>query len=236
MNNLVIDIGNNFVKLAVFENTKLLRVQKQKIKDEIILEQEYDNVIVSSVSLGAEYFINKVNARNRKVIFDTKTLNPIKNKYKTPKTLGLDRLAGVIGASQMYPNKDVLVVDAGTAITFDFISKDKEYLGGTISPGLQMRFKALNILTSKLPIVDKKKYSNSLQGTTTEESIANGVVSGMIFEIEGYINEYKDKYPGLKTILTGGDAFFFDKKLKSTIFADCDLVLKGLNEILMFNE
>ena len=160
---------------------------------------------------------------------------PIKNLYDSKSTLGKDRLAAVIGANNFYPKSNVLVIDMGTAITFDFINKKDQYLGGSISPGLEMRFSALNHFTGKLPLL-KKNEKFSLIGSNTESAIISGVQNGIIFEIDSYINNIKKEYEDLKTILTGGDAIFFDKKLKNTIFVDLNLNFIGLNTILEYNK
>ncbi len=146
----------------------------------------------------------------------------------------MDRLAGVCGAIELFKETDTLVIDAGTCITYDFVDKQKNYFGGSISPGLKMRFKAVHTFTAKLPLVDSAN-AVGLIGDSTESSIQSGVINGMIAEIEGIIMRYQDKYPGLRVILCGGDTAFFENKLKASIFAAPDLVLIGLNSILIYN-
>jgi len=159
---------------------------------------------------------------------------PIENKYHTPETLGKDRLAAVVGAAFLMPNFDVLVVDAGTAITFDFIDAKKNYLGGNIDAGLELRLKALHTFTKKLPLVKPVKEV-PLLASDTEMALAAGVLNGIIFEIDSYIDTLKIEYPRLSTFLTGGSSIFFEKKLKNSIFAEKNLVLIGLNYILQYN-
>ena len=160
---------------------------------------------------------------------------PFKNLYKTPHTLGVDRIALVSGGIKKYPNKNVLLIDAGTCITFDFVNSKSEYLGGAISPGITMRYKALHNFTANLPLLEKNELKNFI-GKSTNESINSGVVNGVIKELDGVILEYKEKYGNLTVVLTGGDTNFLSKQLKSSIFANQNFLLKGLNEILIFNK
>jgi type III pantothenate kinase len=156
------------------------------------------------------------------------------NKYNTPETLGKDRLAGVVGAMQLMPASDILVIDAGTALTYDIVTSSGEYLGGAISPGITMRYKALHTFTNRLPLLD---YNDDAQliGYDTSSCIHSGVLNGAAAEMEGIIQQYRQIYPGLRIILTGGDQNYFDKRLKIKTFAAPNLVLEGLNLILDFN-
>ncbi len=168
-------------------------------------------------------------------VFDETLKLPVKNNYKTPQSLGKDRLAAIVGAWKDYQNKDILVVDAGTAITYDFLAADGVYWGGNISPGMTIRFKSLNKYTKRLPLVDKQGDMPEL-GYDTETAIRSGVVGGIIKEIDAYINEYKELYPELLVFLTGGHSLYFEKKLKNPTFADRNLILTGLNEILNYQK
>ena len=159
---------------------------------------------------------------------------PIENKYKSPETLGMDRVAAVVGANYQKPGHNLLVIDAGTAITYEFIDSEGRYWGGNISPGIYTRFKALSACCDKLPLIEKGGDIPEM-GYNTETAIRAGVIRGMEFEISGYIASMKKKYPDLLVFLTGGDNFSFDTNLKSIIFADRFLVLKGLNRILNYN-
>jgi len=167
--------------------------------------------------------------------FNHNTPLPIINKYQTLETLGKDRLASAVAAHQLFPDKDVLVIDAGTCVKFDFINSMAEYLGGSISPGLQMRFRALHSFTEKLPFVELKPF-DILIGKTTHESLLSGVINGTLAEIDGIINRYKENYPELQVVLSGGDAEYLVSKLKNRIFALSNIVLNGLKIILDYND
>ena len=159
---------------------------------------------------------------------------PFTIAYKTPKTLGPDRLAAVAGASSQEPGHNLLIIDIGTAITYDLLTADGIYLGGNISPGIGMRLKALNLLTGRLPLVGKEGERMAI-GNSTVTAIREGVLQGVDKEIEGYIHEYTSKHPDLLVFLTGGDTKFLDNRVKSRTFADSLLVMKGLNRILTLN-
>ncbi|MBN2610268.1 MAG: type III pantothenate kinase [Bacteroidales bacterium] len=241
--NLVVDIGNTRTKVAVFSDSEMIKstVFTGPVLPEIekLLRQVPDiqNAIVSSVKdhdHKSDNFI-KENIKGRFVLLDKTTPVPIKNNYHSPETLGKDRLAAVAGAKAMYPGSNILVVDAGTAVTFDFVNTQGEYWGGNISPGLEMRFKALNLFTDKLPACKAKDQYPDM-GFDTETAIISGVIKGMIYEMEGYISMYAEKYSNLKILFTGGDADFFVKNLKKTIFVVQNLTLIGLNYILLYNE
>jgi type III pantothenate kinase len=193
------------------------------------------NGILSSVSFIAEKKIEKLKNIINLSILSSSTKVPFINLYETPKTLGVDRIALVVNAVKKFSKKNILIIYSGTCITFDFVNEESEYLGGAISPGIEMRYKSLNVFTSKLPILEKKIAQNFI-GNSTNESINSGVVNGVIQEIEGVINQYKRKYLDLTVVLTGGDTNFLSKQLKSSIFANQNFLLEGLNEILIFNK
>jgi len=239
--NLVVDIGNSFTKFAFFEQDSI--VEKYQIENDKkqVLEgvndiKSIDNVIISSVNNDLLELVEKAIKKLTKniLIFNYKTKIPIENKYIAKKNLGLDRLAAIIGANDLFPNSNILVFDAGTALTIDFINEKNEYLGGNISPGLEMRFNSLHNYTSKLPLVEKSENFPNL-GKTTEEAIIAGIQKGIIYEIDAYINDFKKNYDELNLVFTGGDSFFFEKKLKNAIFANPNLVLIGLHKVLKFN-
>jgi type III pantothenate kinase len=165
---------------------------------------------------------------------DSKLPLPITIKYATPETLGVDRIAGVCGAQQKFPGEPCLVIDAGTCITYDFINHDGEFLGGAISPGMMMRFQAVHTFTSKLPLVSRPEKV-VLIGDSTETCIQSGVIHGIVEELNGTIRRYQEEFAGLRVILCGGDARFFENNLKGAIFAVPELVLSGLNSILNYN-
>ena len=159
---------------------------------------------------------------------------PFKNLYETPKTLGLDRIALIAAAADQYKKENVLVIDAGTCITYDFLNSKNEYLGGAISLGLTIRYEALHNLTAKLPLL-KPDDSNFFIGNSTESSIHSGVINGLVNEIDGIIQQYQSTYKDLTIILTGGDTNFLSKRLKSSIFANSNFLLEGLNHLLKIN-
>jgi len=240
--NLTIDIGNTRNKFAIFDDSKLIDTISNNDLSITLIESilnkypKIKNAILSTVKDIEGSILSFLNSKFRYFIELNENTNiPIENLYKTKATLGKDRLAAVIGANNIYSNSNVLVIDMGTAITFDFANKNNQYIGGTISPGLEMRFKALNYFTNKLPLLQKKETFD-LIANNTKDAIISGVQNGIIFEIDSYINSLKSRYNDLKIILTGGDAIFFDKKLKNTIFVHLNLNNIGLNTILEHNK
>ncbi len=239
--NLCIDIGNSGVKAAIYSGSTLIgrtrwtKPGKREIEELKTGYPGISNVILCSVLDDDPGLINLLEKSFPSLlVLNHNTPLPITNSYKSKKTLGRDRLAAVAGANNNYPGKAVLVVDAGTAITYDIIDGTGCYLGGNISPGLSMRFRALHEFTGKLPLVKAADEVMMIADNTTG-SIASGVINGIIFEMEAYILRMKEKYRDLIIIFTGGDANYFDKKLKNTIFADPDLIFTGLNRILTYN-
>lgn len=239
--NLIIDIGNTRSKFSIFNNGELaITVPVDELKPEHIdlLLAEYEGLDKAILSSGIDYspaLRKKLQASFRSFIeLSGDTPVPIQNKYKTKETLGKDRLAAMVGAHSDYPGSDVLVIDAGTAITFDLIDAEGNFWGGNISPGLEMRFKALHQFTGKLPLICQDE-SNHLFGDTTDTAIRCGVQNGFLYEVETTIEKFKDFYKNLKVIITGGDANFFDGKLKNPFFVNFNLVATGLNCILEYN-
>lgn len=238
---LVLDLGNSFCKIAIFESNTLI---EKKIIDHFELSdlnkifEKYPNInasIISSVVHFNPEILVLLKSKGFSIELNSKTPIPIINKYSTPETLGKDRLAAAVGSAFTFKGKNVLSIDAGTALKFDFVTKNGEYLGGSISPGMKLRFQSLHTFTDKLPLVAWQDFEE-LIGKNTEESILSGVIQGITSEIEGVINQYKSFYPDVKVILTGGETIYFDKYIKNTIFALPNLVLTGLYEILKFNE
>jgi type III pantothenate kinase len=238
--NLVIDIGNTHTKVAWYENGKLIENFRYKNTEPLNysgLAQKHaaEMAILSAVGQTKITLIKKALKGCRKtIILNHQTSIPLLIKYKTPKTLGYDRIAAAAGARCIFPGRNVLVIDTGTAITIDFITSNGEYAGGNISPGLITRFKALNTFTAKLPLVEKDNDFPAF-GSDTRTAIVAGVQEGIIFELNGYIDKFVNQYPDCEFIITGGDAGFFVPKLKRPIFAEPDLVLTGLNFILDYN-
>ena len=233
--NLIIDIGNTLVKYAVFKNNEVFIIEKSddfdgRLVDKLLKNNDIQKIIVSSVREKVT-----INSEIHTVYLSEKTNVPITVKYKTPNTLGKDRLAGVVAAAVLYPNKNVLVIDAGSCITMDYIDKNKVYFGGRISPGIEMRYNSLKKFTKNLPKLTINTSFN-LIGNDTNSSIVSGVQSGILAEVETIITDLRKENESLFVVVTGGDTIFFENTLKNSIFADPFLVLKGLNEILKYND
>jgi type III pantothenate kinase len=196
---------------------------------------DIDHSIISTVRKEEPSFAGLLRDKGVGVLrLDHLTPLPIRNRYRTKETLGYDRIAAAVEANARFPEQDILIIDMGTAITIDFVNAEGEFLGGNISPGLLMRFRSLHEFTSRLPQVEPAGQ-DALLGDDTETAIRAGVQNGIIFELDGYINEQKKRYPGLQVLMAGGDAVFFDKKLKNSIFVDLNLNLFGLHRILEYN-
>ncbi|MBX9850339.1 MAG: type III pantothenate kinase [Cytophagaceae bacterium] len=235
--NLTIDVGNTFIKAGIFENGKLISLHTFKNEEELSafgFQSNIKNIIISSVRKDSSFFNDYFSFADKLVFLSASTPVPLINLYKTPQSLGMDRLAAVAGAVTMFPECARLVIDAGTCITYEFIDEKDQYMGGAISPGIDMRLKALNTFTGKLPLIPRKDHAG-LTGANTEESILSGVLNGIIFETEGIIKKYKEDYSDIRIIICGGDVSFFESSIKESIFAVPDLVLIGLNRILEHN-
>lgn len=240
--NLVIDVGNTLVKLAVFESG-ILKHKKPCIKTDFLatLAEFFENFpsisdcIVSSVSNLSEHQLSKLQNYCSVLFLNHETKIPFTNKYSTPKTLGIDRIALVSAAVNQYASKNVLIIDAGTCITYDFLNEANEYLGGAISAGIALRYKSLHTYTDKLPLLEATN-PKVLIGNSTATSIHSGVVNGVLYEIDGFIEAYKKNYENLTVILTGGDAHFLRETIKNDIFANSNFLLEGLNHILEYNK
>ncbi len=240
--NLIIDLGNTQTKLAVFEQNTL--VDKSVARLENLLEsvaaifETYPQIfqtIVSAVGDFPRQLEKMLRAQGPVLFLNPTTKVPFVNLYETPSTLGVDRIALVSAACVQFPGDPVLIIDAGSCITYDFKDRNEQYLGGAISPGLSMRYKAVHNYTAKLPALDPKKPEDFI-GSSTKDSLHIGIVLGIVNEIDGFINAYKDKFEGLKTIFTGGDAHFLRDRLKNDIFANPNFLLEGLNYILEYNK
>ncbi len=239
---LIVDIGNSSAKAALFEGERL--VEEFRVEHGVLpsffadraMDGDIRAAIVSTViPLGEEVERAIEQLEFPCLRMSARLKMPFRIAYQTPETLGADRLAAVAEACAQKPGCDLLVIDVGTAITYDIVTADGLYLGGNISPGIDMRFKALNHFTGKLPLVNKEGERHDI-GITTETALREGVLQGVDKEIDGYIREYREKYPHLLVFLTGGGTFFLDNRAKNHIFADGLLVIKGLNRILMLNQ
>lgn len=240
---LIIDIGNSRAKLAVYSSQTLIYLNIQKRLSLIIVEDLFNRfptinmAIISDVGYKGNEIISIKDfiSQNSNLVEMSYSLSfDFINKYETPQTLGLDRIAGIIGAKTIFESENILIIDAGSCITYDFIDKNNNYYGGAISPGPIMKFRALNNFTANLPLISNVSKSPML-GKNTKESIYSGVVNGSLFEIQGFIDYYKSQVSDLKIIITGGDGDFISKNLNEIILLEENLVLFGLNIILESN-
>ncbi len=237
---LTVDVGNTRIKAAVFEgdtNLESFVFDKIELKKKIkkILEkfETITCLVVSSVGdVGKQSFLAFED--EVKVYFVSHEDSfPFINNYGTPKTLGIDRMVLAAGATLLYPNQNRLVIDAGTCITYDFIDENNVYQGGAIAPGFRLRYESLHQFTAKLPLLTLQS-PESYVGKSTSESIHSGVVNGLVYEIDGFIDEYKAACKNIIIILTGGDAEFLAKRLKNTIFANSNFLLESLNQTFQY--
>jgi type III pantothenate kinase len=239
--NLIVDVGNTYVKFAIYKNARLLHKISFELsefeKQYTLLKKDFPKLksaIISSVGGLSKKQIEIIGDDLNVLELSSKTKLPFKNLYTTPKTLGVDRIALVSASVKEFPDKNVLVIDAGTCITYDFITEENNYLGGAISPGIRLRYKTLNNLTANLPLLETDQPKKII-GDSTEASIHSGVVFGIVKEIDGVIEQYIEEYLDLTVILTGGDAKFLSNQLKNSIFVNSNFLLEGLNYILDYN-
>jgi len=237
---LAIDFGNTKTKYFLFSDEEIIGkgnfYNNLNIKEieEVCEKNEIDAIIYANVSKYNYNDLKKIS--KAKLVFEVnENLKlPFKNRYKTRVTLGPDRIGLVCGAIKKYPDTNVLVIDLGSCITYDFITSNKIYKGGAITPGFNMRYKSLNEYTGKLPMIDfnvPKRYN----GDSTFESIHSGIYYGILDEIRGRINYYEKKFDTIKVIITGGDSNKLSKRLKNRIFADSNFIGEGLFYLLEFN-
>jgi type III pantothenate kinase len=235
--NLAIDIGNTHIKFGLFNGSEQPVVHTGEDALAATLQQQaISHAIISKT--GKNETVEQILQQYRipTLVLSQQLKLPITIQYKTPHTLGADRVAGAVAAHYLCPGKNVLKIDFGTCITYDYVSAQSEYLGGAISPGMAMRFKALNNYTAKLPLIDPLLYTTyDLTGTDTATSILSGVVNGIKHEVTGIIKEYDERFGNLQVVVTGGNAPLFVTLLKCEIFARPYLVLEGLNRILNYN-
>ncbi len=237
--NLIVDAGNTRVKVFMVEEDKIIAPEVFASKDhsqinDFLASRDFTHCILSNVGDHSPSWSKVLSETNGIFIeLNANTPVPISSRYKTPETLGYDRLANVVAADFLFPGGNILAIDAGTAITYDLISEGT-FMGGAIAPGMQLRFGALDRYTSRLPRLEYSKEYD-IPGKTTRDSILNGVIEGIANEIRGTINVYKKEYSDLLTVITGGDADIFAKMIKNGIFAEPYLLAKGLNRILNYN-
>jgi len=240
--NLIIDVGNTLLKLAVFDKNGVVSKISCRTSDfdDTLTRVSSDyphisNCIVSTVGIFSKKQLEALQEKYEVIELTHKSKVPFDNAYATPATLGVDRIALISAAAMQYPGKDVLVIDTGSCVTYDFLTDENIYLGGAIALGLVMRYSAVNSFTASLPLLDPEAPEYFI-GNTTEQSLHSGIFQGMIFEIEGFIEAYQEKYPDLTVILTGGDAQLLQKNLKKGIFANSNFLLEGLHYILELNK
>ncbi|MEG1555877.1 MAG: type III pantothenate kinase [Bacteroidales bacterium] len=237
---LIIDIGNSFHKAAVFsEIGEMVYLVREPILTKshfVFLFEQFDisNAILATVGVPLTDILGYMPQRCKSLLLTAETKIPIQLNYNTINTLGVDRIANAVAVNSMYRDQNVLSVQVGSCIVFDFINSYNEYLGGSISPGIEMRFKALHHFTQKLPLIEKAEI-DFLVGTTTQDSILSGVMNGVQYEIEGMIAQYEKLYHPIKLIITGGNDHYLQKSIKNAIFAGSNLVLIGLYKILKLN-
>lgn len=238
MRKLVIDIGNTKSKLGIFEGEDLIfQVSHHELTlsylNELLTNHSVKNIIYSTVA-GMKAEIQEFLHQHHAMMLSTKLSLPFDNQYHTPHTLGRDRIAVVAAAVHLFPTKNCIIIDAGTCITYDWLMANQSYLGGNISPGLEMRLKAMHTFTNALPLSPLQWDGNTI-GKSTEGALQNGALWGSVLEMEGIIDWSKSKWKDINVILTGGNADFFANHMKSKIFAIPNLVLIGLNKILDYN-
>lgn len=240
--NLCIDIGNSSTKVALFRHSELILHRTYVafgIEDVVKLREEFEvkRAILSTVAnLDEELLLFLSETTPLFLVLNPHTPLPIGNRYKTPHTLGNDRIAAAVGANCLCPDRPLLIIDSGSAITYDFVNGRNEFCGGNIAPGVEMRLKALHQYTKRLPLVAPPTTPfEEMLGTDTQSAIERGVICGVCHEIDGYISELKQIYPNLCTFLTGGNLNYFHNRLKNTTFVENFLVLIGLNRILEHN-
>lgn len=241
MKNLVIDIGNSSIKTGIFADNNLVEFKKfdpndlKLYLDEIEKGIFFDNCILSaSGSIPKNFSFSGVKIKNEPMILTPETRLPINIEYKTPETLGKDRIAGMVACYNKFPKNNVLLCDIGSAITYDLLSAEGSFIGGNISPGMPMRFKALHEFTANLPLLKEGDYGE-FAGQSTFQAIINGVMQGILLELSGFIQQFEKNFPNLKVLFTGGDSELFASKIKRSIFADPHIVIKGLNDIIEYN-
>lgn len=240
--NLIIDRGNTSSKLALTEGNIIIQhLQSAELNTSVIEEfifnyaEEVNQCLISNVSSDLGELSKFLRDRFQLHVLTSDSRLPFTNAYASPTTLGTDRMANAAGAIALFPNRNCLVIDAGTCLKFDFVNAAGTYLGGSISPGISLRFKAMNDYTSRLPLLSGGDFPASFLGTNTRESMGSGVFFGMLGEINEYIRRYQELYSELQVVITGGDSHYFVPALKSNIFASPDFTLIGLNKILELN-
>ncbi len=230
-----LDIGNTLGKVGIFENDQLVKVLYAKQEEEyaqLLAEAGVETLIMANVGKKKQ-LAEFLNTKGFEVkVFDHTVTVPLKNLYQTPTTLGADRMAAAVGASVLFPSTNALVIDIGTCITYEMVTRKGEYLGGNIVPGMQLRLDAMNHYTANLPKVAPAQEVPALVGQSTITCMQSGVFHGLVAEINGMIEAYSSQFDQLRVLTCGGDAIFFESLIKRPIFATQNLVLLGLYAIL----
>jgi type III pantothenate kinase len=239
---LAIDAGNTQIKGAVFEQNTLLYKEiisftdwKNSLNKILKTFPNITDLVISSVGKLSKEDFFEFNSEMKIEFISNQSMFPFKNLYTSPETLGIDRMILASGAVLQFPNKNRLVIDAGTCITYDFVNKDNNYLGGAISPGIRLRYESLHNYTAKLPLLNRE-IPEQLIGNSTQQSIHSGIINGVTMEIDGFINANFNTYDNFIIILTGGDAEFLAERLKNTIFANSNFLLESLNQTFQYNQ
>ena len=234
--NFVIDIGNSRIKSAEVQDNLILESKTwDRLESLVKTLPKNKNTIVCSVKHNLKQIKNIFG--DSVTVFNKHSKLPIHINYDTPQTLGRDRIASAVGAHYLFPSEDLLIIDAGTCITYDLLI-NSSFEGGLISPGFKMRLKAMHEMTGRLPDVTEKsdQYEWKLIGKSTSSCMISGAKNGIKNEINGIVSHLKEKYASLRILMTGGDAVLFENNIKGSIFVRSNLVPLGLNQILINNE
>lgn len=236
--NLAIDLGNTFAKTGLFEQGKLIETKVSLTYPaliEYVKSLKLISIIISTVSYSEEQLSQDFSGSSTKIFFLTNSTSvPITKLYDTPETLGADRIAAAIGARVVFPANNAMIIDLGTCITYDLVDTKERFHGGIISPGVRMRFTAMNTFTKRLPLLEPEEAPTIL-GKSTKHAMQSGVMNGITAEINGFVEEYSKLLTKINVILCGGDATFFANRIKYPNFVIPELVLIGLNRILEYN-
>lgn len=234
----IVDAGNSFLKVGVFKDQILenvVRIGYLELSDYAELLNNSEDKVVFISSVLNEYETNKlIDIYSASIVLKRDDFLPIQIKYESPETLGLDRICNSVASFFLAKGKHSVAIDIGTCIKFDFTDKEGNYLGGSISPGINLRYKSMNDYTGKLPLI-KDRISSDLIGNNTLNSMRSGVINGIKAEIDQFIDLYSQQYQDLTFFVTGGDAVYFDFPFKNNIFVDENLTLKGLHQIYLVN-
>jgi type III pantothenate kinase len=237
--NLALDFGNTRIKAGLFKQSglseTLLFQSEAELLENLASFSEVKNCIISAVTDNYQEVMASISKQAHVLLFTSNTPVPLTNLYKSAATLGSDRIAASVGAFTIWPKHNVLTIDAGTCIKYNFVNANNEFLGGAIAPGINMRLKAMHQFTHALPLIPPQSDYKQLIGTNTHESLLSGSVFAAACEAESMISKYSQNYNDLKVVITGGDAAYLCKQLKNPFFANQNLILKGLNAIMNYN-